>query len=216
MASTVPRPSEQRVYVQTLERKVADLESRLRHAESLVDHCSQEGFRVAGVVPESSLSRTIRDLSLNASGSSYLGATSNIALARLLEPVLHTDKGTRRRQGGAGSDEVDNGPSVSQNLPVDESEDALDVSTFSEPVVDKLFQAYMEYISLPFPIIHSRKLRDMHNRRAKPNGLFEVCVLHLVYAIGGASLTLVWQMIPPPSTPILMLPVWRQGQFQSR
>lgn len=194
VVSTVPKPSELRVYVDTLESKVAELESRLRQTEgSLNDRHPQETFGIGGVASESSLSTTIRDLSLNAGGSTYLGASSNIALARLLEPVLYVDQGPRQRQADGRDDERRDALLVGRSSPIIHGGDSLDVSAFSEPIVDELFKTYMEYVSLPFPIIHSRKLRDMHARRAKPNGLFEVCILHLVYAIGGAHLTLVWQ-----------------------
>lgn len=193
VVSTVPKPSELRVYVDTLESKVAQLESRLRQTEgSLNDRHPHETFAVGGVASESSLSTTIRDLSLNAGGSTYLGASSNIALARLLEPVLYVDQGPRESQADGRNDEDDHTPLVGRPSPIIHGGDGLDVAAFSESIVDELFKTYMEYVSLPFPIIHSRKLRDMHARRAKPNGLFEVCILHLVYAIGGAHLTLVW------------------------
>lgn len=179
------------MYVQTLEKKVAELEIRLRHAESsLNDKQSPETPGIGSIATESSLSRTIRDLSLNASGSTYLGATSNIALARLLEPVFENGPG-----GGYvvrhGTEEPEHISPVVREYPTSTNEDVPDTSAFSGPSVDKLFKAYMEYVSLPFPIVHSRKLRDMHARRAKPNGLFEVCILHLLYAIGGAHLALV-------------------------
>ena len=89
----MPKPSEQRAYVKTLESKIADLEARLKRAEqSVVESGPQESYRLADLPPESSLSRTIRDLSLNASGHGYLGGTSNITLARVLEPILRSDR----------------------------------------------------------------------------------------------------------------------------
>lgn len=181
------------MYVQTLERKIAELEIRLRRAEgSLNNNHPPETPGIGSITTESSLSRTIRDLSLNASGSTYLGATSSIALARLLEPALHAKNGFGgSHDAGRRNDDPENIPSVGQESQTSTNEDVPDISAFSGPTVDRLFKAYMEYVSLPFPIVHSRKLRDMHARRAKPNGLFEVCILHLIYAIGGAHLALV-------------------------
>lgn len=194
MASTVPKPTEQRAYVKTLESRIAELESRLKRAERAADpRESQETYRLNDLPPESSLSSTIRDLSLNASGYNYLGGTSNITIARVLEPVLHIDRSQRtvpqeRRVRGSDRD-----PSVARFVPSSDDEETLDVASFLDPVIDKLFRAYIEYVSLIFPIMHSRTLQDMHERRSKPRGLFEVAVLHLMYALGGITLTLVSQ-----------------------
>lgn len=57
--------------------------------------------------------------------------------------------------------------------------------------MEPLFQAYLALVCPFYPIVHSKKLRDMHNRRQKPNDLYEVCTLRLVYAIGGVTLELV-------------------------
>lgn len=180
--------------MKTLESRVADLESRLRRAEQSANSGELHGsYRLSDMPPETSLSSTIRDLSLNASGYSYLGGTSNITIARVLEPVLHIDQfqtsphGESRNYGS----EVD--PLATRNVSSGEDEDALDVAAFSNPMVEQLFRAYIEYVSLIFPIMHSPKLQDMHERRSKPRGLFEVAVLHLVYALGGITLTLVGQ-----------------------
>lgn len=190
----MPKPTEQRAYVKTLESKIADLEMRLKRAErSVVESEPQESYRLADLPPESSLSRTIRDLSLNASGHGYLGGTSNITLARVLEPILNSDRADRAPQDISRTEEPELDPLIPRILSARDGENLVDVPAFSEPVVERLFQAYVEYVSLPFPVIHSRKLQKMHERRDKPNGLFDISVLHLVYAIGGISLTLVRQ-----------------------
>lgn len=186
------KPTEQRAYVKALESRIAELESRLQRAERPVDpRESQETYRSSDLPPESSLSSTIRDLSLNASGYNYLGGTSNITIGRVLEPVLHIDRSriTRHQERRFYGSERD--PSVARFAPSSEDEAAFDVDSFSDPMIDRLFRAYMEYVSLIFPIMHSRTLQDMHERRSKPNGLFEVAVLHLMYALGGITLTLV-------------------------
>ncbi|KAK5056204.1 hypothetical protein LTR84_012757 [Exophiala bonariae] len=192
VASTVPKPTEQRAYVKALESKVAELENKLRRAERAADpRVSQETYRLNDLPPESSLSSTIRDLSLNASGYNYLGGTSNITIARVLEPVLHIDRSlisNHQERTVLGSDRD---ASTARLVQSSEDEDTQDVASFSEPVIEKLFRAYIEYVSLIFPIMHSRTLQDMHERRSRPKGLFEVATLHLMYALGGITLTLV-------------------------
>lgn len=56
-------------------------------------------------------------------------------------------------------------------------------------IADRMLAGYLTHASTAFPILHSPALRDLHARRA--GGLtsaYEVCVLHLVYAIGGRFL----------------------------
>ena len=188
----MPKPTEQRAYVKALESRVADLESRLKRAERSANSVESQGsYRLSELPRESSLSSTIRDLSLNASGYSYLGGTSNITIARVLEPVLHIDRSAKRTHDEPRTYAADADPLVTRNFPSSEDEDGFDVASFSDPMVGKLFRAYIEYVSLIFPIMHSQRLHDMHERRDKPNGLFEVAVLHLMYALGGITLTLV-------------------------
>lgn len=178
--------------MKALESRVAELESRLKRAERSANSGEpQEFYRLTDLPPESSLSSTIRELSLTASGHGYLGGTSNITIARVLEPVLHIDRSQTIRHDDPRTYGSEGDPSGARIVSSNEDEDALDVASFSDPMIEQLFRAYIEYVSLIFPIMHSQRLQDMHERRDKPNGLFEVAVLHLMYALGGITLTLV-------------------------
>lgn len=184
----MPKPTEQRAYIKALEERVADLERSLALAEGLSEpHDSSRAARL-GEPTETSAFNIIRDLTLNASGYSYIGGTSNISLARLLEPAIHHQNASG--QPLASSDDSNNDPLVTRNYPRLEAQ-VSDISPLTDPASDVLFQAYMDQVCTEFPIIHSKKLREMHARRDKPNDLYEVCVLHLVYAIGGITLELV-------------------------
>ena len=178
-----------------LESKVADLERRLKRAERYATETRPQESHYAFELPsETPLTRTIRDASMNASGYNYLGGTSNVTIARVLEPVLHIDRTHSVWHDEPRNHRSQRAASVHRASSPSEEEDVLDVTAFCDPVTDRLFQAYTEYVSLIFPIMHSRRLHDMHARREKPNGLFEIAVLHLVYALGGITLNLVGQI----------------------
>ncbi|ETN38617.1 uncharacterized protein HMPREF1541_06654 [Cyphellophora europaea CBS 101466] len=192
VASTVLKPTEQRTYVKTLELKVADLESRLRDSEASArggDDEFDESYRLSDVPPENPLSKTIRDLSLNASGYSYLGGTSNVTLGHLLGPVLQIGVRPTNDKNRMNANDPDKDPLVTRRFSSTDEAEVCSGLPLTEPVVEQLFEAYMDHVSHLFPVIHSPKLREMHARRSKPKGPFEVCVLHLVYAIGGVTLS---------------------------
>ncbi len=73
---------------------------------------------------------------------------------------------------------------------VEEAQLLPNLSLFSDQRVHSLFESYMDSISTKYPIIHSKRLKDIHSRREKLTDPWEVAVLHLVYAIGGRCLEL--------------------------
>jgi hypothetical protein len=97
-----------------------------------------------------SLSGAIHELSLSASGF-YVGGTARITLGRLLGsafPGPQTSNETTGTSNASGSPSVENG-------------NFLNVLLFSKPNVEILFKAYPKYVAREYPIIHSRRLRDM-------------------------------------------------------
>lgn len=176
MLPNTPRVAEQRLYVKALEERVAELELNLsfERADASITEDHWERLRPREDLPNSSLSHAIRDLSLNASGY-YVGATSNLTLGRLLATLLPAD-----HPGVAERDEVH-----SRSPPLLLIQPS---SRFSSPLLPLLFDAYLTHVSIQLPLMHSRKLRELHMRRASLQEPFEVCIMHLVYAIGGRCL----------------------------
>lgn len=183
----VPRDAEQKRYIKALEERVAELEKNLSYSgRSGVADDHLEPIRPREIAVDS-LSIAIRDLTLNASGYSYIGGSSSITLGRLLEPVLHSNK----QSMDDVVDDYNRDPLVTRIFPQVVDEPLPDTSSFSDPIAETVFLAYIDNISPFFPLLHSRKLQDIHLKRNKLNSIFEICVLHLVYAIGGRTLELV-------------------------
>jgi hypothetical protein len=91
---SAPKPQEAKLYIRALENRVAELETALTNsglADAGLDHWAQ-GPRKQQIEggedgQEYSLLAAVRDVSLNTSGS-FIGGTSNITLARILESIL--------------------------------------------------------------------------------------------------------------------------------
>jgi Fungal Zn(2)-Cys(6) binuclear cluster domain len=91
---SAPKPQEAKLYTRALENRVAELETALTNsglADAGLDHWAQ-GPRKQQIEggedgQEYSLLAAVRDVSLNTSGS-FIGGTSNITLARILESIL--------------------------------------------------------------------------------------------------------------------------------
>jgi hypothetical protein len=74
-----------------------------------------------------------------------------------------------------------------------------ETASFARPEIDELFESYMQHVSIQYPVIHSVRLVDWHNRRKSLTSPFEICVLHLTYAIGALMLKFVRQLSFFPS-----------------
>ncbi|KAK5265338.1 hypothetical protein LTR96_009240 [Exophiala xenobiotica] len=191
VTSNAPRAAEQRLYTKALEERVAELESSMSLdgregvAEDHWDHLppSQD--------TSNPLSTVIRDLSLHACGL-YIGGSSNLSLGRLLGTVLKSrvsslpleERETDDRESFANG--VD-GSTPSQAQEVNHPRPP-EISGFAGPEIEMLYEAYIRHVSIQYPLIHSTKLNGMHKRRLSLTESFEICVMHLVYAIGGRTL----------------------------
>ncbi|EXJ88132.1 hypothetical protein A1O1_05060 [Capronia coronata CBS 617.96] len=195
----VKNRSEQRLYIRALEERVAELESGLSYDGRIGvadDHWERLRPREDSF---NDLAGAIRELSLNASGY-YVGTTTHIALGRMLGVAIqghpsskpshpvpnveqHADKDRQATQAS--------GPGPAPDiLPPLEGVKPPKLSLFARDEAEVLFQSYMKSISTLYPIVHSKRLRGIHARREKLQDLWEVSVLHFVYAIGGRSLEL--------------------------
>ncbi|RDW69874.1 hypothetical protein BP6252_08894 [Coleophoma cylindrospora] len=178
--SKIPKATEHKLYVRALEERVAELESGLSYGGKLGcadDHW--ERLQPREETSMNSLSGAIRELSLSASGF-YVGGTAHITLGRLLGSAF---PGPQPANQAVATLEARDNPSMGDGK-------FLKVPMFSRPNVEILFKAYMKYVSPEYPILHSKRLRDMHARRNMLTDTWEVAVLHFVYAIAGSSLQL--------------------------
>lgn len=133
------------------------------------------------------LSGAIRELSLNASGY-YIGATTNIALGRLLGSALQGIPRSAAPQAHALGLPMNTGP---RSPPVENNLKLPGLGLFSRDEAPILFQAYLKFISTEYPILHTKRLHDIHARRGRLKDAWEVAVLHHIYGIGGKCLELV-------------------------
>jgi hypothetical protein len=133
------------------------------------------------------LSTVIRDLSLHACGL-YIGGSSNLSLGRLLGSVMQS------RNAGIPVNEIETDEyslveeSTTSLSPAQEQPHLPEISSFAGVEIETLFESYIKHVSIQYPLIHSVKLNDMHKRRLTLSEPFEICVMHLVYAIGGRTL----------------------------
>jgi hypothetical protein len=140
-------------------------------------------------------------LSLNAGGY-YVGATTHITLGRLLGSALQgLPKTNCSSSTGDAHTLVSPSPSRSRS-PICHEAKLPGTSLFLRDEADVLFDSYIKTMSTEYPIIHSKRLRDIHARRGQLQVAWEVAILHHVYAIGGRCLELVGYF---PIAPCLVL-----------
>lgn len=160
-----------------------------------------------------SLLAAVRDVSLNTSGS-FIGGTSTITLARMLESILGQqaalittpDSTSPDYQGDFMSSDPGRSPldSSFQDIPFPNA-----VRGLQSNIADKLLLAYFKNVAVNFPVIHSAQIRDFHRRRDVLDDPYEESVLNLVYALGGQFLEMV------SSASFFMTLIWAMLIFQS-
>lgn len=210
-----PMPFGKNQYIKSLERRVAELETILAtHGleEPSNDHWKATSPSVStsvqtdaarsmdqtGPSPESaaddseeavlewhdggdSVVSVLRSLSLDVNGSGYMGASSQISLGRLFNFLdsgrRHCDEGglhsSRRRRATTL-------PSSTRDV-----QEPIDFTDVSSNIADRLLAGYMKHIATRVPVAHSVWIREVHNRRHSLTDIFEITMLHLVYATSG-------------------------------
>lgn len=199
MMPSHPKPQEARIYIKSLENRVAELEMSLAkggQSEAALDHLmryqSPSDVESVDRVEVFSLLSTVRDLSLNTSGS-YVGGTSTITLARILESVVgRADTYEASLQTSGWEKPTSPTPELASSENGRFSPVSVPSTTQSfhvQPNIgDKLLQAYLNHVSKNFPVLHSAQLNDLHRRRTALSDASEESILHLVYALGGQYL----------------------------
>lgn len=205
------KPQEAKMYIKALENRVAELETTLTNGglvDAALDHWHQRAPRVKkekdGPEAYSPLA-AVRDVSLNTSGS-FIGGTSTLTLARMLESIL----GCNGKEQTAQQTRVSRITSPDTNSPNaitsgETSPEYRETSTSNDlacesrsfpgaswgmqtNMADKLLLAYFKHVAVNFPVVHSAQIKDIHQRRDALDDPYEESILNLVYALGGQFL----------------------------
>ncbi|RDW58435.1 hypothetical protein BP5796_12365 [Coleophoma crateriformis] len=199
------KPQEAKKYIKALENRVAELETALTNGGGLgdaaLDHWHQMGpqgkEKDDGPEADSPLA-AVRDVSLNTSGS-FIGGTSTLTLARMLESILVCNGKEQVTFQQTGVNLITSPDPTSPNMttPGEASLDARENYGRSYPysiynmqaeTADKLLLAYFKHVAVNFPVVHSAQIKDYHHRRTVLEDPYEESILNLVYALGGQFL----------------------------
>ncbi len=129
----------------------------------------------------------LRSLSLDVNGSGYAaGASSSHVVVGRLFSILGRTHGSSPRAGAVvgGSMRIAAGPAFDDASSVD-VQPPIDLADVPGDVADRLFRGYLKHIATRFPVIHSPRVRRMHERRLVLDDVFEIAMVHLVYATAG-------------------------------
>lgn len=198
------------MHIKALEGRIAELETTLAQnglSEQAVDHWShnREGSNGTEVSdkPEDFSLAAVRDVSLNISGP-FIGGTSTITLARMLESILGKGKdqsgipattyATTTPNDTAAEATTEDIPSMDPELrsPMGSSiGNGLFpniINGLPGQIADKLLEAFINSVAANFPVVHSGQIRKFHRDRDTLDDPYEESMLNLVYALGGQYL----------------------------
>lgn len=202
------KPQEIKMHVEALENRIAELEMTLTAhglSEEAVDHWQHNQRRSMDTEglsrPEGPSLAAVRDVSLNIHGP-FMGETSTIALARMLGSILSRGNGDSVNQDSVYTLSPDDGSSESHEdtSPCNPEYQASIDTRFgnSSPpnlirgiknyVADKLLQAYFNNVAANYPVLYSKHIKNLHLNRENLENPFELCLINLVYGLGGQYL----------------------------
>jgi hypothetical protein len=179
-AHLTPRPDQKRMYIRALEDHIARLEELLAesgHDSVTVDHWKERRQQIrrdnylredTSTDPIEGLSATTKDPVWNAiinSGNS----DSTLSVGRLFKSVVHHD--------------------MSRTMVATNSQGATRLAELvPAETATKLLNGYIRHLSTQYPVLHTPRLRALHERPVESLNIFEQCILHLVYANSGRIL----------------------------
>lgn len=190
------------MYIKALENRVAELEMAMTNGgcgDAALDHWTmKEPEAKTKEDDEEAYSplAAVRDVSLNTSGS-FIGGTSTLTLARMLESILgNTGKDQLTLpQAYVGPMASPGGSSPEYRGDFTSSETGYDSRPFPNAIramqsnmAERLLLAYFKHVAVNFPVVHSAQIKDFHRRRQLLDDPYEESVLNLVYALGGQFL----------------------------
>ncbi|KFA54954.1 hypothetical protein S40293_02305 [Stachybotrys chartarum IBT 40293] len=205
-----PMPFGKNQYIKALERRVAELETFLStqgmtelssdHWAATAESTTSASDARSNPTPEpepdepdeavldwrdgvDSVVSVVRSLSLDVNGSGYMGASSHVALGRVFAFLAKTkhreavETGQPRRQSLAAS--------TAPRHPVNDVHQPIDFADVPAGIADRLFNGYLKHIATRWPVVHSVWVRELHARRHSLTDVFELTMLHLLYATAG-------------------------------
>lgn len=211
-----PMPFGKNHYIESLERRVADLETLLaangindytndhwKGNASNVDINQAVGVELSPEGPQQSTSPTSNPVEDNV-----------IEWQEGIDPVASVLRSLSLEVNGSGyigasshvalgrlfsflsSSKVFKGHSAMHSIPAhigargDTSsfEDPINLSDVPVDVADRLFSGYLKHIATRFPVVHSVWIKNLHDRRQYLSEIFEKSTLHLIYAAAGRFL----------------------------
>lgn len=168
------------MYIRALEDHIARLEELLAdsgHDSVTVDHWKerrQQIRRDSYMQEESSsgsveaLPATTKDPVWNAIMNSG-NSDSNLSVGRLFKSVVHHD--------------------MSRTMVSRNPQGAYRLAELADPeTASILLNGYIRHLSTQYPVLHTPRLRALHERPMEALNVFEQCILHLVYANSGRIL----------------------------
>lgn len=177
-----------REHITALEERVAELEASLAFYGA--PDVGDDHFRIAKLMPPhenegddgNEMFIAIRDLSLAASGH-YVGATSNIAIGRVLNSVVQSQEPASGRGDSSNVMGVEDPSPKSMNDA--RLENMVNLSCMDSHTADRLIQGWHRHIATRYPIIHTPRVSYLHSHRASLTDSYDKCILNLIYAVSG-------------------------------
>lgn len=173
---------------------MAELETTLAFYGA--SHVDDDHFRIARLMQNdvseaedrNEVFAAIRDLSLAASGH-YVGATSNIAIGRMLRSVVQSQHlapvETNETLGmDASQDPAAEDPSP-KSMDGIQSDQMASIMCIDSRTADRLIQGWHCHISTRYPIILPSRVTDLHSQRAILSNPYDRAISNLIYAVSG-------------------------------
>ena len=137
------------------------------------------------------LSSAIREISLGVNGH-FIGGTSTVTLGILLDSVIKGQDASGRtsRRDSEGSEEMRVDFSAAESPSSTALAEMMGPMFVSDNTSKRLFDGYLKNIATRFPVLHTPRIKELHEHREIINNSFDQAILHLVYAISGRFLEL--------------------------
>ncbi|KIW05924.1 uncharacterized protein PV09_03117 [Verruconis gallopava] len=175
-AHITPRPDQKRMYIQALEEHIAGLEQLLAesHDNVTVDHWKERRLKIRrdSYMLDDNEARSSQCLPATTTDpvwNAIINSGTDATVGRLFKSVIHHDLDCTKT-----FDQLVASARLAELAPPD--------------MALKLIEGYVKHLSTQYPIIHSPWLRKLYSKPISSLNIFELCILHLVYANSGRIL----------------------------
>ena len=130
----------------------------------------------------------LRSLSMDVNGAGLVGS-SHLVVGRLFSSMSRArntaDSTPNHSRENTSSTSSAASHRRAQSLSETDLPPPIDLADVPSDTADRLFRGYLQHIATRFPVIHSVKARRFHDRRHSLCDVFEITLLHLIYATAG-------------------------------